>query len=427
VSTAGFILAILIVASPAVLPWGGLIAQGAIAGTVAVGLLMAALRLRAAEARNVAFLVRPVAIAAAVPALWIVFQVLPVSALAHPIWASAASALGHSLPGHISLDLGVSVISLGRYLAFCATTLLAVAVAVDRSRAETLLFALTTAGSVSALLLFAHVLFPGFELSSFAQMQAIDCAGFGAIIAGATCIRTIERYETRRAHPKRSELSLRWALTACGAALAICLATLVFAEADEVLVAVGCGLAVLGSIAIIRHLGLNAWLTAIMTAPILAIAVLLLASHPIQPGISRLLAFSTSPIGETERILDDAPLVGTGAGTFHAVASIYRAIDDPAALRVAPTTVASLAIELGRPMLALIAAVVATAIVMFLRASLVRGRDSFYPAMGAGCLVCLCLLAFVNNGLVGNAAGLIIAGALGLALAQSKSRTVQSG
>ena len=59
------------------------------------------------------------------------------------------------------------------------------------------------------------------------------------------------------------------------------------------------------------------------------------------------------------------------------------------------------------------------------RASLRRGRDSFYPAMGGSCLVMLLLLAFNNAGLLGTATSLIAAVALGLALAQSKSRVVE--
>ena len=62
-------------------------------------------------------------------------------------------------------------------------------------------------------------------------------------------------------------------------------------------------------------------------------------------------------------------------------------------------------------------------IIMLLRASLQRGRDLFYPAMGGGCLITLLLLAFTNAGLLGAATGLIVAATLGLAFAQSQSRT----
>jgi hypothetical protein len=54
-----------------------------------------------------------------------------------------------------------------------------------------------------------------------------------------------------------------------------------------------------------------------------------------------------------------------------------------------------------------------------------RGRDSFYPAAGAACLLALLLLGFVNAGLLGTAGAMFAAVALGLACAQSRSRTVQ--
>jgi hypothetical protein len=65
----------------------------------------------------------------------------------------------------------------------------------------------------------------------------------------------------------------------------------------------------------------------------------------------------------------------------------------------------------------------AASILIFLRAALLRGRDSFYPAMGGGCLVTLLLLIFMNAGLLGNATGLIVAAMFGVSIAQSKSRT----
>ena len=66
-------------------------------------------------------------------------------------------------------------------------------------------------------------------------------------------------------------------------------------------------------------------------------------------------------------------------------------------------------------------------IITLLRASLQRGRDSFYPATGGACLITLLLLVFTNAGLLGAATGLLLAAALGLAFAQSQSRTLKLG
>jgi hypothetical protein len=157
----------------------------------------------------------------------------------------------------------------------------------------------------------------------------------------------------------------------------------------------------------------------------IGIASLLLVHEPFNREKSFALAFATGVTAPTERLLADAPLAGTGAGTFEALAQIYREMDDPPTSPVSATTAAALAIELGKPMMWLIVALTAGTILFLLRAALRRGRDSFHPAMAAGCLITLALLAFVNAGLLGTATGLLTAAAVGLGFAQSKSRTVK--
>ena len=161
----------------------------------------------------------------------------------------------------------------------------------------------------------------------------------------------------------------------------------------------------------------------------MALPFSLLAHHPPERGRSLPVAFapasSASLTALSERVLADAPLVGTGAGTFAAVAPIYREMDDPPPGPIAPTAAAAVAIELGKPMLFLIVVATAAAIFILLRGSLRRRRDSFYSAMAGSCLITLLLLAFTNAGLLGTATSLIAAAVLGLGFAQSKSRTQQ--
>jgi hypothetical protein len=76
-------------------------------------------------------------------------------------------------------------------------------------------------------------------------------------------------------------------------------------------------------------------------------------------------------------------------------------------------------------MLWLIVATIVFSIFTLLRASMQRGRDSFYPTAGASCLVTLLILSFMNPGALGSAAAMIAAATLGMAFAQSKSRSVQ--
>jgi len=53
-----------------------------------------------------------------------------------------------------------------------------------------------------------------------------------------------------------------------------------------------------------------------------------------------------------------------------------------------------------------------------LRGALRRGRDSFYPALGAGCLVALLIRGFADASIFAQAVSIIAAAPVGLALAQ---------
>jgi hypothetical protein len=429
VSEARLILVTLICASPAILVWDELATQGLVAGIVAVALAITARTLRPGQTDFLVSIVRPLAPIAAVPALWVLIQVLPLRVLAHPIWKSVETALGHSVTGKISVDPGASVIALGQYLSVLAVAFLSAAVAVDRHRAESVLFALTTAVTAIALIMLTHDLFfPGIWLATFARAQAINCVGMGTIIASAACIRTIERYESRRARPQRSVQVLLWTFIACGAALALCSAATILGTTREVLIATGCGIIALVYMMIIRRFALRLLGIVGIAVPAFAIAILLLAAYLAERSTSVLLAFAGSSPSLTalsQRVLDDAPIVGTGAGTFAALVPVYRGIDDPPSNSVAATAAAAFAIELGKPMFWLIAAATVGSILVLLRASLQRGRDSFYPAMGGSCLITLLLFSFNNPGLLGTGTSLISAAVIGVGFVQSKSSTAK--
>jgi hypothetical protein len=427
VSKVRLIVVLLICASPGVLLWDGLLAQGLIAVVVASGLVLTARTLRPGEAEFLVSIVRPTAALAAVPVLWILLQSLPFGFLANPIWTSAKLALARSIAGSISVDPAVSIIALGQYLTLGAVAFLSAAVAVDRVRAEWLLFAMTGVGVVIALLLTVQGLFsPVLEFSAFMNAQAADCAAMGAVIAAAACMRSLERYESRRGMSHGSVPTLLWTLAACGVALVFCLTAVIFEEGPEVFFAATCGVVIVGWIIVVRRFRLGAWGVVPFVVVVSSVALLVFSTHPLERGQSALLAFAASPleIVMSQRMLKDAPLVGTGAGTFTALVPVYRAIDDPPGSSEASTTAATFAIELGRPLVWLFVLAIIASILIFLRAALLRGRDSFYPAMGGGCLVTLVLLVFMNAGLLGNATGLIVAAMFGVSIAQSKSRAM---
>jgi hypothetical protein len=425
VTTPRFILVLLICASPVILLRDGLIAQGIVAGIASFGMAITALTIRPGETGFLLPILRLPAAIAAIPILWIVVQVMPLRTFAHPIWKSATAALGHPLWSSISIDPGASIVSLGQYISLIAVALLSAAVAVNRQRAESILFALIGGTTCIAAAMLGHAwFFPAPGLDAFKGPQAIDCVAMGTIIAGAACIRTIERFETRQRRPDHSPLEQT--LIVCCVALAMCWVALLLAPTRQLLFAVAYGFIAFAAIIVIRRLDLRILGIIGIAVPALAAALLLVAAQPVGRGTSVSIAFAASaPSALTaisERALDDAPVVGTGAGSFTAIAPIYREMNDPP-VNAAATTAAVFAIELGQPMLWLIVALTAAAAIMLLRASLRRGRDSFYPAMGGSCLMMQLILGFINTGLLGSASELIMATVIGLSIAQSKSRT----
>jgi hypothetical protein len=432
VSYARLILVTLICACPFIVLVDGAIVYGLVAGLAAAGIAIVAGTMRPGETKFLISVVRLGAAVAAVPALWIVIQILPLRPIAHPIWASAAAAIGHPLAGSVSIDFGASVMALGLYLSIAAVALLSSAVAVDRQRAVWILFTLIGATALIALILLTHDLLGLTFLNGLGvlseKVQAIDCAAIGTILSAAAAIRTFERYETRRMNPKRSDAAFIWTFAACSAAFVLCTVALAVSSTSTAMIAAAYGFGALIAVFVIRRMGLGPWGVAAVAVPAIGLAVLLIASEPGLRTKGVVLAFAapSSPTltSAAQRILDDTAWTGAGAGTFAAIMPIYRDIDDQET-SIAPTAAAALSIELGRPMFWLIVAAIVSAIVILLRASLQRGRDSFYPAAGAGCLIALLFLSFMNAGILGIGTAVIAAAILGLALAQSKSRTIQ--
>jgi hypothetical protein len=429
---ARLILVALICASPAILLFDGPITHSLVAGVTVGGMLILLRTMRPGETNFLLSIARPGVFLVAVPALWMLIQALPFGVLAHPIWNSAEAAVGHPIMGAISIDIGASIMALGQYLTLIAIVIWSAAVAVERQRAEWILFSLMVATALIALTAVVTELIGSTALSaapaSLARMQAVDCAAMGVVIAGATAIRTLERYETRHASPDRSVPVLIGIFVACAAALAICVAALILSAKANVLVATGYGAAGLAAVVFIRRLGFGSWGILAIVLPGVALAAFLAASNPALGTKNFSLIFATqapeSLLGTTQRILADAPLWGNGAGTFSTIAPIYSNIDERIPVSGAPTVAAAAAIELGSPLLWFIVVTTIGAIVVLFRAALQRGRDSFYPTAGAACLLTLLFLGFVNVGLLGMASAIVAAATVGLAFAQSKSRSV---
>ena len=425
---AQLILVTLISICPVMLLMDGVSVYGVVAGLTAAGIAVMSVTIRPGEARFLVSTIRRAAVVTAVPALWIVVQLFPIKAVANPIWASAAAAIRYPLAGSISIDFGASIMALGLYLSAAGVALLAAAVGVDRQRAIWILFALVGATTLIALILVTQdtVGLGGLTTTAAEQAQAIDCAAIGAIVAAAAAIRTLERKDSRSAPQLNLTATFNWTFATCSAAFVTCALVVIISSTGAVMIATIYGVAAVIAVAGIRRLRWGSWGLAAVLVLGIGAAALLIASVPELRAQGIALAFvASSPatlISASQRVLSDTAWTGTGAGTFAAIMPIYRQINDPP-MSTPPNAVVALSIELGWPMVVLIVTVTLGATFTLLKASLERGRDSFYPAAGAGGLITVLFLSFINPGILGTAAAVIFAAVIGLAFAQSKSRT----
>lgn len=416
------ILAALICASSLSLIWDGLLLTGCVAGVAAIVLVLTARNLRPGETEFVMSVIPLPLLVAAIPAISIAIQSLPLGILSHPIWKSTAVALHRPIEGSISIDPAASLITLGFYLCLIAIAFVSAAVAVDRQRAETLLFALVIASVISSLIVIVQY-FSWLNAWRVFSARAVDCVSLGAIIAATNFIDVIER-QARRAGT-RAGWWIRRMLPSV-AALAICSVAFALSANWAIAFATAYGLFALLSHWIIRRLALGLWGVGGFAAGALGIAAILVAAYPAHREVSVQLAYAResqpSVLAFNQRMLDNSPFVGTGAGTFAALAPIYRQFNDAPSVQTAATTATQLTIELGKPAFGLIVVATVVLLIVLLRASLRRGRDSGYSAMGGSCLLTLLLLAFMDASALATATGLLVAAVLGVAFAQSKSR-----
>jgi hypothetical protein len=432
---APLVLVLLIVTTPAMLLFDGPIIHGLVMVAAAISVAIVALRVRPGEAQFLLLLVRPIALVAAFPALWMLLQVLPLNAagLANPIWKSAAAALGQSLAGSISIDPGASLISLAQYLSLVAIVLVATTVTIDRQRAERVLYLLTTTASLIALFVLL-IRLGGFTfLNNGDGESAIDAgadiACLGVILAAATASHIFETFE-RSKERKPDQVGSVWSLPVFVASVfagAVSFLAVAVVATSGAYFAVICGLGTLAIVVVIRRFRFGAWGKLTIASLALLIVVAAVVLHPGARKTDLVLAFanraSAPMIAFTQRVLTETNWAGTGAGTYAVVLPIYGDVSELTAGPMAPTAAAMIAIEMGRPFFWTILAAVIALVITFLNRALKRGRDSFYSIAGASCIVTISLLSFGNVSVLSTPVLVIASVIIGIALAQSKSRS----
>ncbi|UPK33988.1 hypothetical protein IVB18_38390 [Bradyrhizobium sp. 186] len=353
----------------------------------------------------------PLCIAAQLAPLWLSW--------AHPIWASVHDALGGLAFGPITADLGLTLNAL--FLALVALALLGVTIVVvrDRGRAELVLFVLSGIATAGALALDLHWLSPGLMGAAPSDL-ATSFAGLGTMLNLAVMQLAAERAETRHSLVRSIAIGLCGLLGALASALAI-----FGLSGTNSAIAVAFGFVLILLILVIRRIDLSPLAAGALSLAAL-IGTVIVLSFLFEKNAGPILLRLVPDVGaETraalERMLADTRWFGAGAGTFSAVARIY--LSDSGAALMAPSTAFAIFADLGWIGLsaALLAGMMALGRLFF--GALQRGRDSFFPAAAAACVVFVLVQGFAGPGLLHPAAILCLAVIVGLGLSQSVSQS----
>jgi hypothetical protein len=384
-----------------------------------------------ADIRRSVAIAKPLAAATLLPAAWMVFQIVPVppGSIEHPVWRSAAAALPEAVSGHVSIDLGSTVRGLFGYLCLIALTFMTSVLTRNRDRAETTLFALctvTTFAAVELLLLQNFSFLKPSEPSDDIADALVALTAFGAIVNLALIVRTTERHDTRARHQPQSPRAYAGMMSLGTLAAILCLAALIQSTTHDVLIAMTFGWMVVGLVVLIRRLALGRWTIATVCAAILVawggvIALRSAANPSVSPLLRFAKAFSAEAGAATLRMMSDANWAGGGVGSYPALAAIYRDASGVPG-ETAINTIASMLLEWGSVGLLLTAILPLQLLVVLLRGALSRGRDSFYAASAAACLVTACCEAFCDSSFTDASVRTLAAIIFGLGLSQTAGR-----
>jgi hypothetical protein len=416
-----FLLSLLITLFPALTVRDSVAIQSLSGTLVAVALAAAAVAARAADVQFATRVTRRLGLAAAIPAIWMIVQLLPmpIPNLSHTIWINGNEALNQTAWGHISVDLGKTIGALACYLANIALILTSILVARVHQRAGWLLIVL---GAITVLTVVALLVDRLLHVFVFALGNPQDVLGaasaLGLVISLAAGSAGLDR-------PATPAGNSRTFLVASGAGILICAAGLAATADINIAILAAFGAATFLSIQLVRRLQLAAWTTIVLLATLgVAAAMIVTWRFDSNRTLSPLLQFATaapaSSLAVAQRLVSDTGWFGTGAGTYTVLLPIYREFGS-AATQV-PSTAASLVIELGLPVTLIAFAIGVGLVVMLCRGAVTRGRDSYYAAAAASGVVILLGQTFCDASLLHSGVAVIGDALVGVGLAQSVSR-----
>lgn len=426
---------VLIVLAPLAIIWDGPVVQGLLLIAAAATTVDAALYVKPGQFRFAISTLFLAGIAAAVPAFWMVIQILPLGVLGldNPIWKTAAAVLGSDAIGSISIDGGATLVSLARYLGFVAIVFATTVIAVDRVRASQLYLGLAIAACMTGSAGIAACLTWGslawLSKSETAFDAILNCAVPGALLCAALLLQPARRSEAsgRISSSSGGRTSLGFFVAIAG--FLLCLAALLLSRSAVLGIITAVGIAIVVMVNGLRRFGSGPAEIAAVISIILFVIVAGGALKPEIRSVGATLAFASRVpppmMDASRRMIGDAGWAGSGAGTFAYALSIHRDVRMIDAGSAPPTAAAMIGVEMGETFLWVIMLAALAVILQLLRGATKRGRDWVYPSAGAACLTAALLQSFTNAAVVSSAFFVILAVVIGMALAQSKSRSPQ--
>jgi len=273
--------------------------------------------------------------------------------------------------------------------------------------------------AVAALILDVRRLSPAVAAAAPSELMT-TLAGLGLMLNLAVMQLAAERAETHHSVLRSVAIGL------CGLVGASASAAAIFGfSGTNSAIAAAFGVALILLILVIRRLDLSPLAAGALAAAALigaAIVLTFLFEKSSGPILLRLVpemgAETRAPL---ERMLADTRWFGAGAGTFVAVGRIYQS--DAGVVLTAPSAATAVFAGMGWIGLAATMAVSLIALVRLFFGALHRGRDSFFPAATAGCVLFALVQSFAGPGLLGPAAILCLSVIVGLGLSQSVSQS----
>lgn len=327
----------------------------------------------------------------------------------HPLWAFTAQALGRPLEGRISLNPSAGASVVLRFLMYAGIFWLALQLCRDRERARQGVQAFAIAGALYAgygilvklsgtntILWFPKYAYFNVVTSTFINRNSYATfAGLGLLATTALLDQVIrEAVDTGKGlrfalHTALSQvLSRRWYLVAGWLAL---VAALLLSESRGGFISTVVGLI---TFFLARSLGSSAPKARLVQggvgALLVGVIVMVMAGGPFLDRLSKTLG-QTDIRGQiyarTVAAIEDAPILGTGLGTFEDTFRMYRTSDLGATVAAAHNTYLENMLELGIPAAAALFLIFGYLGFLCAVGTVVRRRDRIYPCLGLGSVV----------------------------------------